>query len=45
MKLQEPPHTFDTVGGFLRPQRLKQARIDFAAEKLSCKELIKVEDE
>ena len=36
---------YDIVGSFLRPAELKQARADFAANKISKADLKKVEDE
>ncbi|CAJ1226285.1 hypothetical protein LZY01_08680 [Levilactobacillus zymae] len=38
------PNRFDIVGSFLRPERLKQARADFAAGKLDQAALTEVED-
>ena len=42
-KLQTPFH-YDFVGSFLRPQELKQARLDFENKKITKEELTKVED-
>lgn len=39
------PQRFDTVGSFLRPERLKKARKDFEEGSLSQSELTKIEDE
>jgi len=39
------PYRYDVVGSFLRPERLKAARLDFAAGKLTREELTAVEDE
>ena len=39
------PFRYDTVGSFLRPQRLKEARTKFQAEELTLEELSRVEDE
>jgi methionine synthase II (cobalamin-independent) len=41
----EPPFRFDTVGSFLRPKRLKEARANFNLGKISGDDLEKVEDE
>ena len=38
------PFRFDTVGSYLRPQKLKDARAQFAAGKISQQDLTKVED-
>lgn len=38
------PFRYDTVGSFLRPAVLKQARADFEADKITREELTKVED-
>ena len=38
------PHRHDTVGSFLRTERLKKARNDFEKGKIDKKELEKVED-
>lgn len=40
-----PPFRFDIVGSFLRPEKLKKARAEFAEGKISAEELKKVEDE
>ena len=45
MTIKQPPYTYDIVGSFLRPQRLKRARAAFAAGKISRDELTAVEDE
>ena len=45
MAIKQPPYTYDIVGSFLRPQRLKRARAAFAAGKISRDELTAVEDE
>ncbi|MDH5106659.1 5-methyltetrahydropteroyltriglutamate--homocysteine S-methyltransferase [Lentilactobacillus diolivorans] len=39
------PNRYDIVGSFLRPAKLKQARADFQAHKISREALTKVEDE
>lgn len=39
------PFRADHVGSFLRPEKLKQARADFAAGKITADELRQVEDE
>ena len=39
------PHRHDTVGSFLRTEKLKKARNDFEKGKIDKKELEKVEDE
>ena len=39
-----PPFRADHVGSLLRPQRLLQAREDFAADKISAEELREIED-
>lgn len=39
------PFRYDVVGSFLRPERLKAARVSFEAGKLSQAELTAVEDE
>ncbi len=36
---------YDVVGSFLRPERLKEARRDFEAKKITFEELTKIEDE
>ena len=43
--LKQPPYTYDIVGSFLRPARLKEARADFAAGKINKDQLTAVEDE
>ena len=45
MTIKQPPYTYDIVGSFLRPQRLKRARAAFAAGKISRDALTAVEDE
>ena len=35
MAIKQPPYTYDIVGSFLRPQRLKRARAAFAAGTFS----------
>ncbi len=42
---KKTPHRFDVVGSFLRPERLKRARIDWKAGRISAEELAAVEDE
>ncbi len=44
-KRTKSPFRFDTVGSFLRPEKLKQARADFSAGKISADRLKEVEDE
>lgn len=39
------PFRYDTVGSFLRPQRLKEARKKFQANELTLEELKQIEDE
>ncbi|WP_122645987.1 5-methyltetrahydropteroyltriglutamate--homocysteine S-methyltransferase [Enterococcus mediterraneensis] len=39
------PFSYDIVGSFLRPDKLKEARTDFEAGKITQAELTKVEDE
>ena len=36
------PHRHDTVGSFLRPERLKKARNDFEKGKIDREELTKI---
>lgn len=38
------PHRFDVVGSFLRPENLKQARVQFEAGQIDAHELKQVED-
>ena len=38
------PHRFDVVGSFLRPENLKQARIQFEKGQIDSHELKQVED-
>ena len=40
----QTPYRYDVVGSFLRPEKLKQARKDYEAKKISKEELTKVED-
>lgn len=40
----QTPYKYDVVGSFLRPEKLKQARKDYEAKKISKEELTKVED-
>ncbi len=40
-----PPFRADHVGSLLRPQRLRQARDDFAADRIRADELREIEDE
>lgn len=42
---KQPPYIYDIVGSFLRPERLKQARADFAAGRIGRDQLTTVEDE
>lgn len=39
------PQRYEVVGSFLRPEKLKQARVDFEAGKINAAELKAVEDE
>lgn len=41
---KKTPHRFDVVGSFLRPERLKRARREYEAGKLSYESLKDVED-
>jgi 5-methyltetrahydropteroyltriglutamate--homocysteine methyltransferase len=41
---KKTPHRFDVVGSFLRPARLKQARVDWKAGRISAEQLSAVED-
>ncbi|GLB50438.1 5-methyltetrahydropteroyltriglutamate--homocysteine S-methyltransferase [Neptunitalea lumnitzerae] len=43
--LHKAPFRADTVGSFLRPERLKQARLDYSANRISKETLISIEDE
>ena len=43
--LKQPPYTYDIVGSFLRPERLKNARAEYAAGKIDKAQLTAVEDE
>ena len=43
--LKQPPYTYDIVGSFLRPARLKDARAEYAAGKINAAQLTAVEDE
>jgi len=45
MPRAKPPFRADHVGSLLRPERLLQARDDFAAERISADELKAVEDD
>ena len=40
----QTPYKYDVVGSFLRPEKLKQARKDFEAKKITKDELTKIED-
>lgn len=42
---KKTPHRFDVVGSFLRPERLKQARLDWKAGKIGFEQLTTIEDE
>ena len=42
---KKTPHRFDVVGSFLRPERLKRARREYEAGKLSYESLKDVEDD
>lgn len=39
------PYRYDVVGSFLRPEKLKKARADYEAKKITADELKQVEDE
>ncbi len=41
----QSPYKYDVVGSFLRPKKLKDARLAFEAKTISAEELKKVEDE
>ncbi len=43
--LKQPPYTYDIVGSFLRPQKIKDARDQYEKGKISSTELEGVEDE
>lgn len=43
--LKKAPFKADHVGSFLRPERLKQARIQKECGKITALELSKIEDE
>jgi 5-methyltetrahydropteroyltriglutamate--homocysteine methyltransferase len=45
MPRTDPPFRADQVGSLLRPQRLLEAREDFAADKISADELKQIEDD
>lgn len=45
MSILQTPFRYDHVGSFLRPAKLKQARADFAAGKITREELTCAEDE
>src|SRR5215204_2779283 len=45
MPRSTPPFRADHVGSLLRPQRLLQAREDFAADRISADELRQIEDD
>ena len=40
----QTPYKYDVVGSFLRPEKLKQARKDFEAKKITKDELTNIED-
>lgn len=42
---KKTPHRFDVVGSFLRPARLKQARLDWKAGKIGFEQLTAIEDD
>lgn len=42
---KKTPHRFDVVGSFLRPERLKQARLDWKAGKIGFEQLTTIEDD
>lgn len=41
----QTPFRYDFVGSFLRPQRIKDARVDYANNKISKEELTQIENE
>ena len=45
MSKEHTPFRYDHVGSFLRPAKLKQARLDFQAGKIDAAALKAVEDE
>ena len=45
MKNIKLPYRYDYVGSFLRPAKLKQARLDFHSGKIDAAALKAVEDE
>ena len=45
MSKEHTPFRYDHVGSFLRPAKLKQARLDFKAGKIDAAALKAVEDE
>ena len=45
MSQVNPPYRADVVGSFLRPAKLKRARLDFQAGKIDAAALKAVEDE
>ena len=38
----QTPYKYDVVGSFLRPEKLKQARKDFEAKKITRMNLLKL---
>ena len=45
MSTLKTPFRYDFVGSFLRPQKLKDAKADFAAGKITQDELEKITDD
>ena len=45
MSTLKTPFRYDFVGSFLRPQKLKDAKADFAAGKITQEELDKIIDD
>ena len=45
MSLLQTPFRYDYVGSFLRPERLKKARVDFESGMINPSQLKEVEDE
>lgn len=43
--IKQPPYTYDVVGSFLRPERLKKARADYSGGVIGQEELTRMEDE
>ena len=45
MYKENAPFKYDFVGSFLRPERLKKARADYAEGNITINDLTKIEDE